>query len=80
MYSSPIDANASMKATFAEPQIVTQNGKPVSVILPMAAYQELLEKSEDAADVAYLRKMRQKPMRYRSLEEYLNQRTTKPHV
>ncbi len=39
-------------------QIVTRNGKPVSVILPIKACQELLERPEDAEDVAWLRKRR----------------------
>jgi len=40
-----------MKAN-AQPEIVTKNGKPVSVILPIKKYQEMLERLEDAADVA----------------------------
>jgi prevent-host-death family protein len=32
-----------MNAGLAEPQIVTKNGKPVSVILPIETYRELLE-------------------------------------
>ena len=63
-----------MKAANAEPEIVTRNGKPVSVILPIRKYEELLERAEDAGDVAWLKKMRKKPLRYRPLKEYLAQR------
>lgn len=63
-----------MKAGFSEPQIVTRKGKPVSVIIPIEAYQELLERVEDAADIAWLRRTRRKPMHYRSLDEYLASR------
>lgn len=63
-----------MKAALAEPQIVTRNGKPVSVIIPIEAYEELLERVEDAADVAWLRKARRKPLQYRSLDKYLADR------
>ena len=63
-----------MKAANAEPEIVTRNGKLVSVILPIRRYEELLERAEDAADVAWLKKMRKKPLRYRPLKEYLAQR------
>lgn len=66
-----------MKSALAEPQIVTRKGKPVSVIIPIAAYQELLERVEDAADIAWLRKARQKPLQYRSLDAYLVSRKTK---
>ena len=65
-----------MKAALVEPQIVTRNGKPVSVIIPIEAYQELLERLEDAADIAWLRKARRKPLQYRSLDEYLAARET----
>ena len=41
-----------MKAT-REPEIVTRKGKPVSVIIPIKEYEELLERAED---VAWLKK------------------------
>jgi len=63
-----------MKTTLLEPEIVTRNGKPVSVILPIKEYRELLERAEDAADVAWLKRTRQKPSQYRPLEEYLASR------
>jgi prevent-host-death family protein len=63
-----------MKAANFEPEIVTRNGKPVSVILPIKAYEELLKRAEDAEDVAWLRKARKKPLQYRPLKEYLADR------
>ncbi len=63
-----------MKTTLAEPEIVTRKGKPVSVILPIKAYEELLERVEDAEDVAMLKRARRTPLRYRSLEDYLKDR------
>ena len=60
-----------MKATLLEPEIVTRKGKPVSVILPIADYEELLERAEDAGDVAWLKQARKKPQQYRPLEAYL---------
>ena len=63
-----------MKAAFAEPEIVTRNGKPVSVILPIKEYEEMLERLEDAEDVAYLKKARTKPLSFRPLKDYLAER------
>jgi len=63
-----------MKTTLLEPEIVTRNGKPVSVILPIKEYQELLERAEDAADVAWLKRARLKQGQYRPLEEYVTGR------
>jgi PHD/YefM family antitoxin component YafN of YafNO toxin-antitoxin module len=60
-----------MKATFSEPEIVTRNGKPVSVILPIKEYEELLERAEDVQDIAWLKKARRKKLQYRPLEYYL---------
>jgi prevent-host-death family protein len=69
-----------MKAVLAEPEIVTRNGKPVSVIIPIEKYQELLEQLEDAADIAWLRRARRKPMSYRTLDQYLAESRAKRRV
>ena len=55
-----------------EPEVITRRGKPVSVILPIKIYQEMVERLEDAEDVAWLKKARQKPMRYRPLQEVMD--------
>ena len=60
-----------MKAALPEPEIVTKKGKPVSVILPIKQYQEMLERLEDAEDVAWLKKARRKKLRFRPLEDVL---------
>ena len=60
-----------MKTALPEPEIVTRKGKPVSVIIPIKDYQELLERVEDLDDVAWLRRARRKPLHYRPLEDYL---------
>ena len=66
-----------MKSRLPEPEIVTRKGKPVSVIIPIKDYEELLERVEDAADVAWLKRARRKPLHYRPLEEYLAERNRK---
>lgn len=60
-----------MKAANAQPEIVTRNGKPVSVILPIKKYQEMMERLEDAEDVAWLKRARRKKLHFRPLEEVL---------
>lgn len=69
-----------MKTILAEPEIVTRKGRPVSVILPIKDYEELLERLEDAQDLAGLKRARQKPLRYRPLEDYLAERNPKRRV
>jgi len=66
-----------VKATLTEPEIVTRRGKPVSVIIPIKDYEELLERVEDADDVAWLRRARKKPLHYRPLGDYLAERKRK---
>ena len=63
-----------MKAMLPEPEIITKKGKPISVIIPIKAYEELLERLEDAEDVAYLKEARTKPLSFRPLKEYLAER------
>ena len=43
------------------------------MILPIAEYEELLERVEDAADLQRLDEMRNKPLKYRSLDAFLNE-------
>jgi hypothetical protein len=71
------DTLRAMKAILAEPEIVTRKGKPVSVIIPIKDYEELLERVEDAEDVAWLKRARKKPLHYRPLEDYLAERKRK---
>lgn len=60
-----------MKTAIAEPEIITKKGKPVSVILPIKAYREMMERLEDVDDAAWLKKARRKSLHYRPLEDVL---------
>jgi hypothetical protein len=60
-----------MKAILHEAEVVMRRGKPVSVILPIKDFEELLERVEDAEDVAWLKRARRKPIQYRPIEDYL---------
>jgi PHD/YefM family antitoxin component YafN of YafNO toxin-antitoxin module len=66
-----------MKATLPEPEIVTRKGKPVSVIIPIKDYEELLERVEDSDDLVWLKRARKKSLQYRPLEDYLAERKRK---
>ena len=56
-----------------EPEMIYKSGKPTAVILPLADYQELLEKVEDAADLKWLQKNRRQGVSYRPFSEYLKE-------
>jgi hypothetical protein len=63
-----------MKTT---PEIVTRNGKAVSVMVPIKEYEELLARAEDAGDLKWLKRARAGKLQYRPLEDYLANRKTK---
>ena len=57
------------------PEIVMREGKPTAVILDINEYQEMLERLEDVEDLKMLEKMRKKPLRFRSLDDFLKEYT-----
>lgn len=57
------------------PQIVLRNGQPAAVILDIDEYQEMLERLEDLDDLEMLKEMREKPLKFRKLDEFLAEYT-----
>jgi hypothetical protein len=53
-------------------ELVYRDGKPTAVILDIAEYEELLERAEDLDDLRVLRRMREHPLRFRSLSDVLS--------
>jgi PHD/YefM family antitoxin component YafN of YafNO toxin-antitoxin module len=62
------------KARKKEPDIVIREGKPSAVILDIDEYQEMLERLEDMDDLRLLEKIREKPLKFRKLDEFLRER------
>jgi PHD/YefM family antitoxin component YafN of YafNO toxin-antitoxin module len=54
-----------------EPEIIFRGGKPAAVIIDIDEYQEMLERLEDAEDLKILAEMRQKPLKFKRLEDFL---------
>ena len=63
-----------MRAKRGDPEIVLREGKPAAVILDIERYEELLERAEDAYDLARLRALRAKRPRYATLDSFLTGR------
>jgi len=57
--------------TTKEPEIILRDGKPVAVILDIDVYEEMLEQIEGTKDLEYLEKMRQQPLEFRSIDNFL---------
>lgn len=55
------------------PEIIVKDGKARAVILDIDKYQEMLERLEDMEDLKMLQEMRQKPLKFRKLEEFLEE-------
>ncbi len=61
------------KALTEEPQFVIKEGKPTAVILSIRDYEELLQRVEDAEDLAELRRLRKTTLKFRLFEEFLKE-------
>ena len=61
------------KAKKKPPEIILRDGKPAAVILDIEEYHELLERLEDIEDLKMLEKMRKKPLKFKSLEDFLKE-------
>lgn len=59
------------KAKAKKPEIILKGGKPRAVILDIDEYEEMLERLEDAEDLKALKEIREKPLKFRRLEDVL---------
>lgn len=55
------------------PEIVVRDGKPVAVIVGIDEYQEMLEKIEDLEGLKALERLRQEPLEFRPLDDFLKE-------
>lgn len=61
------------KARRRHPEIIIRDGRPQAVILDIDEYQEMLERLEDIDSLEMLAEMRKKPLKFRKLEEFLEE-------
>ncbi len=57
-----------------EPEMIYKSGQPTAVILPLAEYEELLERVEDVADLKWLQKNRLQGVTYRPFSDYVKEK------
>jgi PHD/YefM family antitoxin component YafN of YafNO toxin-antitoxin module len=55
------------------PEIVFREGRPAAVILDIAEYKRMLERLEDMEDLRTLESMRKRPLKFRSLDDFLKE-------
>ncbi len=56
-----------------QPQFVVKDGEPVAVILSIEEYRSLLEKLDDADDIAYLKEIEGRKLEFRKLGDFLRE-------
>jgi len=61
-----------MKTPPKNAEIIMRDGKPVAIILDIDIYEQMLEQIESIEDLEYLEKIRQQPLEFRSLDDFLN--------
>ncbi|MBC8276321.1 MAG: type II toxin-antitoxin system Phd/YefM family antitoxin [Chloroflexi bacterium] len=64
-----------MRVKRKSPEIILRDGKPAAVIIDIDEYQEMLERLKDAQDLRVLEQMRSKPLKFKRLEDFLNEYT-----
>jgi len=62
-----------MRAKRKNPEIVLRDGKPAAVILDIDDYREMLERLEDVKYLKTLEEMRKKPLKFKRLEDFINE-------
>ena len=55
------------------PAVVVRDGKPAAVILDIDEYRALLERLEDAEDLAELETLKHRALKYKTLEEVIEE-------
>jgi PHD/YefM family antitoxin component YafN of YafNO toxin-antitoxin module len=63
------------KTNLFSPEIIVTRGKPSAVIIPLDEYRDMLARLEDAEDSKILKRLRKKPLRFRSLDAFLKEAT-----
>jgi len=71
MKEAIVTSSESTKVRKRSPEIVLRDGQPAAVILDIEEYQEMLERLEDLDDLEMLKEMRERPLNFRKLEDFL---------
>jgi PHD/YefM family antitoxin component YafN of YafNO toxin-antitoxin module len=55
------------------PQIILRDGVPTAVIIDIEVYREMLERLEDVEDLKMLEEMKERPLKFRRLDDFLKE-------
>jgi len=57
--------------TTKRPEIIYRDNKPVSVIIDLEDYQQMLERLEDIEDLRFINSVKTKSLKFRKLDDFL---------
>ena len=61
----------SKKYIIKEPEVIYRKNKPVSVILDIDEYNDLLERLEDIEDLKFIEKIKTEKLTFKKLDDFL---------
>jgi PHD/YefM family antitoxin component YafN of YafNO toxin-antitoxin module len=64
------------KRSSKNPELIYRNNKPVSVIIDLEEYKKILERLEDIEDLKFINKIKNKPLKFRKLDDFLAEYNT----
>ncbi len=59
------------KTRLKKPDFIYRNGKPISVILNISDYEEILERLEEIEDLKLLEELRKKSLEFKEIDEVM---------
>ena len=59
------------KRSSKNPEVIYRNNKPVSVIIDLEEYEKILERLDDIEDIAFIKEIKNKPLKFRKLDDFL---------
>ncbi len=59
------------KRSSKNPEVIYRNNKPVSVIIDLEEYKKMLERLDDIEDIAFINDIKNKPLKFRKLDDFL---------
>jgi phosphoglucomutase len=59
------------KRAVKTPEVIYRNNEPVSVIIDIAEYHEMLERLEDVVDIKFIKNLKNKSLTFRKLDDFL---------
>ncbi len=57
--------------SYKNPEIIYRNHKPVSVIIDLEEYKQMLERLDDIEDIAFIESIKNKQMKFKKLDDFL---------